>query len=294
MQAGRQSAIVADRRAQAAPGGQGCVPSHAALQSPSAPTSAQRAVVHPLPSSTPLALRQEEPKSLGRAERKAAVNPGVRAAAARNLLADESWRAGCAAGAVCEADRGGRAPASDVIPASPALVDAPGAKAAQTAPAPRRIRSHRRSSRSRGRTPGHSPSPTCRDSAARRRTACRRRTQLRSPAPSRRSDCGESGTSFRRCLPGRSRRRRNFRGAHRYGRAHARTTKGFRRRRSTGRWSTPASRPGANETVSGADPLQTTWVTSNEGQPVTEISRVSGATRSPAPSLIPASETGTM
>ena len=39
---------------------------------------------------------------------------------------------------------------------------------------------------------------------------------------------------------------------------------------------------GANETVSGADPLQTTWTTSNEGQPVTEISRVSGAKRSPA------------
>ena len=63
-QAGRQSAVFADRRAQAAPAGQGCVPSQAALQSPSAPTSAQRPVVQPLSSSTPLALRQEEPKSL--------------------------------------------------------------------------------------------------------------------------------------------------------------------------------------------------------------------------------------
>ncbi len=63
------------------------------------------------------------------------MNPGARATAARNLLADESRRAGCAAGAVGQADgRGGAA--SDVIPASPAPVDAPSAKAAQTAPAP--------------------------------------------------------------------------------------------------------------------------------------------------------------
>ena len=64
------------------------------------------------------------------------MNPGARATAARDLLADESRRAGCAAGAVGEADGGRGAPASDLSPASPAVVDGPSAKAAQTAPAP--------------------------------------------------------------------------------------------------------------------------------------------------------------
>ena len=126
-QAGRQSCLPPDRRAQAASAGQGWVLSQAMVHIPSAPTSAQSPVVQAPSCSTPFASRQESPKSFAAPSGRQPRDPGGAVRPAGNLLADVARRARRAARAVGQAE-GRRGAAVGGV--------GPSAMSAQTAPVP--------------------------------------------------------------------------------------------------------------------------------------------------------------
>ena len=272
--------------------GRGVSPSQAALQSPSAPTSAQRPVVQPRRRARRWRCGR---KSRSRSPRRAAgsheprgsappppgicwqTNPGAQAAPPEQSARQIGDGRACVR-------RAGVA----------AAVDAPSAKAAQTAPAPQNP-----VAQAVEQIPRENAGPQPEPDLQRQRSPSPHCLSTSHAAPVGQRLHGDQivanlGQASDGVSPGRSRRRRSFRGAHRCATARARTTKGFRRRRSRGRWSTPASRPARTRPSAAQTRCRPRSATSNDGQPVTEISRVSGAKRSPPASLMPASATGTM